>query len=58
MKNQLLVIEEDIGNYEMNEGKEIPKNCSVEMCGYPAKEKDLQNKWWCEEHKERGRWKS
>ena len=35
----------------------MPMNCTVPICGQPAFRKDLDMRMWCEDHRDRGRWK-
>ncbi|QQR80256.1 MAG: hypothetical protein IPJ69_13220 [Deltaproteobacteria bacterium] len=35
----------------------MPMNCTVPICGQPAFRKDVDQRMWCEDHRDRGRWK-
>ena len=34
---------------------QLPRNCHFPICGHPAHNRDLNRRWWCEEHKDRGK---
>ncbi len=47
---------DSIGNLEEKLfDSKLPRNCQVPTCGQPAYKKDLDRKYWCEEHKDRGK---